>query len=149
MQLRSFCPFSCGIWHLPKYTALTRAAISFILLSYNCPDNPYYPNGHLHYLFLEHTHIKEKNVFHFIPAFCDLLCVNVDLKLTKLAKWFCKHDKCAFCNSLFVNKQFVVKYKLLFEPSYQESVPFLISLVVLPIGTTTSAVSNSPSAASN
>ena len=33
--------------------------------------------------------------------------------------------------------------------SFRELVPFLIPLVVLPIGTTTSAISNSPSAASN
>ena len=33
--------------------------------------------------------------------------------------------------------------------SFTDLVPFLIPLVVLPIGTTTSAISNSPSAASN
>ena len=33
--------------------------------------------------------------------------------------------------------------------SFKELVPFLIPLVVLPIGTTASAISNSPGAASN
>ena len=47
-----------------------------------------------------------------------------------------------YCHLLFVNKQFVINDELLLEKSDQESGPFLIPLVVVPIGTTTSATSN-------
>ena len=50
---------------------------------------------------------------------------------------------------LYVNKQFVINDELLYEKSNQESGPFLIPLVVVLIGTTTSAISNSPSGSSN
>ena len=50
---------------------------------------------------------------------------------------------------LHVNKQFVINDELLHEKSNQESGPFLIPLVVVLIGTTTSAISNSPSGSSN
>ena len=46
-------------------------------------------------------------------------------------------------------QQFVINDELLLEKSDQESGPFLIPLVVVPIGTTTSAISNSPSGSSN
>ena len=43
---------------------------------------------------------------------------------------------------LYVNKQFVINDELLHEKSNQESGPFLIPLVVVPIGTSTSATCN-------
>ena len=76
------------------------------------------------------------------------MCVNIDLKLTNWQNGFVRMINVRFVKQC-VNKLLVINYKLLFEPSYQESVPFLILLVVLPIRTTTSAVSNSPSAVSN
>ena len=54
-----------------------------------------------------------------------------------------------YCHLLNVNKQFVINDEHLLEKSNQESGPFLIPLVVVPIGTTTSAISNSPSGSSN
>ena len=53
-----------------------------------------------------------------------------------------------YCHLLYVNKQFLINDELLLEKSNQESGPFLIPLVVVPIGTTTSAISNSPSGSS-
>ena len=59
----------------------------------------------------------------------------------------CKY--CMYYHLLYVNKQFVINDELLYEKSNQESGPFLIPLVVVLIGTTTSAISNSPSGSSN
>ena len=47
-----------------------------------------------------------------------------------------------YCHLLYVNKQFVINDELLRDKSIQESGPFLIPLVVAPIGSTTSATSN-------
>ena len=54
-----------------------------------------------------------------------------------------------YSHLLYLNKQFVINDKLLREKSDQESGPFLIPLVVVLIGTATSAISNSPSGSSN
>ena len=58
-------------------------------------------------------------------------------------------EYCMYYHLLYVNKQFVINDELLHEKSYQESGPFLIPLVVVLIGTTTSAISNSSSGSSN
>ena len=52
----------------------------------------------------------------------------------------CKY--CMYYHLLYVNKQFVINDELLHEKSNQESGPFLIPLVVVLIGTSTSATSN-------
>ena len=58
-------------------------------------------------------------------------------------------EYCMYYHLLYANKQFVINDELLHEKSYQESGPFLIPLVVVLIGTTTSAISNSSSGSSN
>ena len=49
-----------------------------------------------------------------------------------------------YCHLQYVNKHFVINDELLREKSIQESGPFLIPLVVVLIGTATSAISNPP-----